>query len=125
MSEEVLALLTAWVLPWAKETHPDWYKSTLTVASNPKSFRAYLLRLAERRWEEDKDSRIDAPIMALEHTNIVIEVKDKRTGETLQFAGRRVKDRSRAIAELAMRREDWEILEAARREWDLVYVSTE
>jgi len=67
--------LSALVLPWAYEEHRDWYDATLAVASNAKSFRVYLLRLVERRVEEESGFIRTVPLSVLDETTITRTVK--------------------------------------------------
>jgi hypothetical protein len=121
VDENTLNQMQAWVLPWTKANHPDWYKATLKVAADKVAFHKYLIRLVEVRWQEEPGARETAPVTVLEQTGLVIRLKDKGSGEVLEFAGVKVEGRARAIAELAWERDEWEVLENARKEWDLVY----
>lgn len=119
MTDETLNRLQAFVLPWAKEHHSDWYELTLKVAKNRESYEAYLVRLLECRWDEDPTCRATAPIDALEETKVTVRLKD---GErVLEFSGKKVKHRRRAVIELLMPKEEWEALERTREILDLEY----
>jgi hypothetical protein len=120
MKDSTMSALQAAVLPWAKIHHPEKYEMTLKVASNPKSFRAYLLRLLEIRYQEDAAGRGELPIFALEETGLTITVRLK-DGRKVQFQGRQVKDRRRKIRELAMPPEEWLAFEHTRETLDLYY----
>lgn len=119
MNDETRQALIAYTMAWCKETHPDWYELTLKVAKKPKSFNEYLIRLLERRWAEDPESRAQAPILGLEESSII--VKTKMDGQVVEFAGKKVKGRQRAIRELLMDKDEWVALEKTRQALDLEY----
>jgi hypothetical protein len=123
MSPKTLEALQAVVLPWAKAKHPDKYAMTLKVAHNPASFKAYLLRLLEIRWEEEPETRGGLPILALEETSVVVRTRLKN-GKEVEFHGRNSPRRrldSFRIAELALPRDEWEQLQHVRELFDLEY----
>ncbi len=93
--------LAASILPWARETHRDKYDETLAVASKPKAFRKFLVRLVEIRWMESlgSDWIRQVPLSALEESKV--QMKMKMFGNELIVSGHKVGDRSWSFAELA------------------------
>ena len=67
--------LSALVLPWAYEEHQDWYDATLAVSADAKKFRAYLLRLIERRVEQEPAFLRTLPLSILDETTITKTIK--------------------------------------------------
>jgi hypothetical protein len=124
MKDSTMVALQKAVLPWAKENMPEQYEATLRVAGKPASFKAYLLRLLEIRYERDVENRGELPILALDETSLTIGATIKGVGH-YEFQGKRaVKgggSRVRAISELAMDPEEWKQMEAARAAFDLEY----
>lgn len=86
LSNEELAAL---ILPWAKEHKPEPYAKTLAVAGKPDTFRAYLARLIELRWNEEKEWRTSAPLRALEETALVVRMRHPGIGVEIEVKGRR------------------------------------
>jgi hypothetical protein len=84
-NETLLGLIGA----WAKKHHPEKYEQTLRVATNPTVFRRYLLRLVELYVNEDRKRATELPVSVLDETSLVFNVRDKKTGRTLVFKGRR------------------------------------
>lgn len=120
--------LAGQVLSWAKEKHPDKYRETVGVSVRPRTYRAYLLRLIEIRWEEDPEWRHGVPYLALEETAIVARFK-AGDGTEVEVKGRKAirpergETREWGWAELHIYREyGWTIEQALmmKSELDLV-----
>jgi hypothetical protein len=79
--------LSALVLPWTYEQHRDWYDATIAVAAKEKIFRGYLLRLVERRVEEEPGFIRTVPLSVLDETAIVRVVKFR--GVDVEVKGRK------------------------------------
>jgi hypothetical protein len=80
--------LAALILPWAKENRPDAYTKTLSVASRPEAFRAYLARLIELRWEAEPEWHDQVPLRALEETAITVRMRHPELGVEIEVQGR-------------------------------------
>lgn len=118
--------LAAYILPWAKQWHPEKYAQTLQVATRPTAFRAYLLRLLELRWNDaDHFSQLEIgkviPISVLDETALEITVEHDEFGR-ITYKGQRCQGPITArIAELALSKEDWQQVRRAQRDLDLEY----
>lgn len=124
--------LAGFILPWAKEKHPDKYDLTLKAAPKDKTFRAYLLRLVEIRWqeaseegasEEEKQWRLSCPISVLDETSIRMKVKRNPTGEVMEFQGSKAAgSQTHRFHELLMGPDEFDALQRAKKALDLEYV---
>jgi hypothetical protein len=98
-------MLAGLVLKWVKEKYPERYKQTLAVASIPATFRQYLVRLLEIRWEEDGDIHAEwkreVPMWALEETKVRVKAR-LDDGTEIEIAGKKVEGRTWAFAEIGM-----------------------
>lgn len=83
-NEEMGAL----ILPWAKEHRPDPYKQTIAVSGNAATFRAYLIRLIEVRWDAEPDWRPQVPLRALEETALTVRMRHPGLGVEIDVEGR-------------------------------------
>lgn len=93
--------LSALILPWAKEKHPDKYAATLKVAVKQATFRRYVARLIEVRYEEEPEWRERAPLRALEETSLRVRMRHPATGTEIEVCGRGVEGRTWGFAEMA------------------------
>jgi hypothetical protein len=73
---ELLALVGA----WAKATHPEKYRATLQQVSEPRKFRAYLLRLVELRVAAEPQWIREVPLSILDETRVTRTLRHKHTG---------------------------------------------
>lgn len=114
--------LVALVLPWAKDRHPGKYAETVKVIGKPSVFRAYLLRLVELRWEEDKGWRREVPFDILDET--AITARFKRGDYSFEVKGKRAAmPRVWTFEELkGIDEESFSLLRAAKETLDLVHV---
>ena len=120
-SNEAIAPL---VLAWAKEFHRDWYDKTLKVAGRPTAFRDYLLRLVERRCQENPAWMRTVPVMVLEETRVTFRVKDRETGAILVFHGKKHPEpRQHAIKELSLDKQEFRDLMAVKSAWDMEWAT--
>jgi hypothetical protein len=96
--------IAAVILPWAKEHHPSKYDDTIKVAANVKTFRRYMIRLIEIRWDEDRDHtwRNDLTLSVLEESKITMHAIHRPSGTPLAISGRLATPRQWTFAELAM-----------------------
>lgn len=93
--------LSASILPWAKEKHPDKYAQTLKVVTKPATFRKYVTRLIEVRYEEEPEWREQAPLRLLEETSLRVKMRHPATGTEIEVCGRGVEGRTWGFAEMA------------------------
>jgi hypothetical protein len=71
-NEEIAAL----ILPWAKANEPEKYQATLAVAQNARTFRRYMIRLIEIRWQQDPADWIKSvPLSVLEDSGVVMRLR--------------------------------------------------
>jgi len=118
-------MLVALILPWAKEHHPEKYAQTIQMVKHQPTFRKYLTRLIEIRWETDPTFRSEAPCWALEETSIVARLRDRKTGEIFEVKGRNATGgRVWSFQEMMLDRESFDVLRAWKREFDLELVPT-
>jgi hypothetical protein len=89
--DQLTELMVETILPWAKENSPEAYKKTLAVARRPKTFRRYLSRLVEIRWEASPSWRTTAPLRVLEETSLTQKARHVPTGTTIEIKGRGAK----------------------------------
>jgi hypothetical protein len=81
-----LDFLEAHVLEWAEEHEPSAYAQTLGVKEQRRTYRRYMQRLVEIRWEAEPDW--DPPLRLLEDTNIKATFTMKN-GTVFDVSGRR------------------------------------
>lgn len=81
-----LDFIEAHVLEWAEEHEPSAYAQTLGVKEQRRTYRRYMQRLVEIRWEKEPDW--DPPLRLLEDTNIEASFIT-RDGSKFQVRGRR------------------------------------
>lgn len=114
--------LCALILMWAKEAHPEKYDATLKVATIPATFRRYLLRLVELRWEAEPEWREQAPVLVLDETKITGRVKNT-AGDVLEMKGQ-LSDLPHMNRwwELGLDKEEYANLQTAKKVLDLEYV---
>lgn len=114
--------MAALILPWAKEKHPEKYAQTLKVAPNRETFRRYMARLVEVRYEEEAEWRMQAPLRLLEETGIKQKMRHPQTGTEIEVCGRRVEGRTWGFTEMAEAIEagfDFESVVRIKEAWDL------
>jgi hypothetical protein len=80
--------LAALILPWAKEHRPEPYQKTLAVARISATFRSYLARLVELRWEAEPEWRDSVPLRALEETALTVRMRHPALGVEVDVMGR-------------------------------------
>lgn len=121
MTNDELAVL---ILPWAKANHEAKYTETLKVASRPDAFRKYMLRLVEIRCTEEPDWRGMVPVSVLDETALVLKLRNRNTGEEFESKGQRAPGgpHYHRIAELALDKKEYELLQDAKTKLDLEYV---
>lgn len=84
-TEEIAAL----ILPWAEANHPEKHAATLAVQSQPRTYRRYLIRLLEIRWEEDsKTWRNEIPLSVLDESAVRMTTHHRATGTPIHVGGR-------------------------------------
>lgn len=123
--------LAGFILPWAKENHPEKYDLTLKAAPKAKAFRAYLLRLVEIRWEEagspnaseeEKQWRLSCPLSLLDETSIRLKVRHRPSGEEYEFQGVKAEGpQTHRFNELVLSPDSFNGLQLAKKILDLEY----
>ena len=111
--------LSALILPWAKERHPEKYEKTLAVVGREETFRAYLVRLVEVRWNEEKAWRGTVPLSVLELTSLQVTMLHRPSGTKVVCGGRQAKDRLFSFYDLTMDKAAFEQLLEAIEVFDL------
>lgn len=117
--------LCALILPWAKEHEPEKYAATLAVIQNARTFRRYLVRLVEIRWDKETwEWRRTIPLDVLEESAITIRVRCRATNRTLEVKGRLAAPREWSFGELAVATspDDLEFMALAKEVFDLEHV---
>lgn len=124
--ERLIHDLSAVILPWAKQNHPEKYAQTIQMVNYPPTMLKYLVRLLEIRWETEKAIRSEIPCSLLEHTSIVARLRDRKTGEIIEVKGRNATGgRVWAFKELqTLDRDSFDELSALKRTLDLELVPT-
>jgi hypothetical protein len=114
----------AWILPWAKANHPEKYEQTLRTSTHPATFRKYLVRLTEIRWETEPTTRSETPLHLLEETSIVARLRDRKNDEIIEVKGRNATGgRVWAFKELqTLSRDSFDALRALKQSLDLELV---
>ena len=123
--------LAGFILPWTKENHPDKYDLTLKAASVSGTFRRYLLRLVEVRWqkageegadEKEKEWKLTVPVSVLDETSVRMKVLRKPTGEVMEFQGDKAEgSQTHRFHELLMGPDEFDALQRAKQSLDLEY----
>lgn len=117
-----LEALSALILPWAKTEEPAKYAMTLEVSRVPETFRRYMMRLVELRWERDVAWRTQVPVAVLEDSAIEGTLRRRSDGREFVFRGRRKQPRRWAWAELALDKAEFERLVVLKDTFDLELV---
>jgi hypothetical protein len=121
-----LSTLEGEVLAWAEDNHPTAYAQTLGVRSRKGTYRRYLQRLVEIRYEQD--DQWDPPMRLLEDTNIEAKFKTA-DGNEFEVKGRRCKGLRRMswdfMATIVEQDMPTEALSVAIRELDLFVPDTD
>lgn len=81
-------ILEELVMGWAQENHSSAYDMTLAVQTEPRTYRRYLQRLVEIRWEREPEWRYAVPLRVLEDTSIVATFR--HGSSEFECSGRRV-----------------------------------
>jgi len=115
--------LGKFILTWAKSNHPDKYDKTLKVAGIPETFRRYMIRLIEIRYEQEGwDAIKDIPVSILDESGIVLQTQSP-TGEQVTVSGALAGTASNTrFWELALAPEDFRLLQAAKTALDLEHI---
>lgn len=121
MTNDELAVL---ILPWAKEHHLSKYIETVKVGGRPDAFRKYMLRLVEIRCTEEPDWRGMVPVSVLDETALVLKLRNRNTGEEFESKGQRAPGgpHYHRIGELALPKQEYELLQDAKAKLNLEYV---
>jgi hypothetical protein len=116
--------MSALILPWAKQNHPEKYKQTVEMAKWPGMLIRYLIRLIEIRWETDLPFRSSVPCHVLEETSIVARFRDRKMGNIIEVKGKNATGgRVWGFKELILDRESFDELAALKRDFDLELVA--
>jgi hypothetical protein len=115
--------MSALILPWAKEIHPEKYEETIKQAKWPGQLMRFLIRLIEIRWTTEPEFRSNVPCHILEETSIVAKLRDRKTGNVIEVKGKNATGgRVWGFNELMIDRTSFDELFALKRDFDLELV---